>query len=177
MGVKKEVITKAHVYEKFGKVSEAAQQYEFGLATMLLFLEYFGKGWWSKTPKLYELDSLMQKLNKKTLGQLLKSVKDLRPFGHENAGGIDNVLSDAHNVRNIIAHNFFTKDTERIHNYDGRREMLHELEEFHEKLNAANLTTASIVSALYKLKEDLKDTKNFESMIELVKWYNNFPET
>jgi hypothetical protein len=120
------------VYRKFGEVSEAAQLLETDLGTTLLFLGAVDEG--LITPTL-QVDSgraadLMQRINRQTLGQLLKNTKR-----HTDAlEPLEALLSTALEERNRLAHSFYRQHNLRKNSDAGRALMLKDLESMHDTL-------------------------------------------
>ncbi len=138
------------VYRKFGEVSEAAQLLETDLGTTLLFLGAVDEG--LITPTL-QVDSeraadLMQRINRQTLGQLLRNTKR-----HTNAlDPLELLRSTALEERNRLAHSFYRQYNLRKNSDAGRALMLKDLESIHdvliEALKALSLLSGIDVDAL-----------------------------
>lgn len=123
------------VYRKFGEVSEAAQLLETDLGTTLLFLGAVDEG--VITPTL-EVDGkrageLLDRINRKTLGQLIRSTQRMT-----NAlGPIESLLANALDERNRLSHNFYRQHNLRRNSDGGRAIMLNDLEPMHDVILGA----------------------------------------
>ena len=121
--------TREEVYAKFGLTAEAAQLFETELDTILLAREGEERGWHlqadpEKAAEFYE------KLNRKTLGQILASLREYLDLDEEVAASFELALK----ARNRLNHGFFER-----HNFaiwaDSRRDaMIAELETMHSQL-------------------------------------------
>lgn len=152
------VITMRNVYERFGRASETAQPYEYGLATIWLYLEYFGKGWWQKAPSPDALSSLQKTMERKTLGQLLAKVRGLSWF--ENGGANDQFedhLGEALEARHFLMHEFFKTDAGTMETDKWRHQKLLELERYQEALDRGMDIASRLLNALVKLRSDFLD--------------------
>jgi hypothetical protein len=87
------------------------------------------------TPELAEgFRAINEDLNRKTLGQLLRSVKQFAGHGDEILETMDEVLVK----RNYLMHRFFPFHNFALFSVEGRRDMIAELHEIQKKLNAAH---------------------------------------
>lgn len=114
------------VYRKFGETSEAAQLLETELGNILLDI------------KVVELDlfqirdkdlaqRVLQKINRSTLGGLLKSVE--KEFGGSKKT-LD-ILRDALNERNRLFHSFYREHNFRTNSAEGCEMMFQDLDRMH----------------------------------------------
>lgn len=123
------------VYRKFGEAAEAAQLLETDLGTMLLFFGVVDEGLIS--PAL-EVDSkaatdLLERINRQTLGQLLRNSKR-----HTDAlNELEPLLVGALEERNRLAHSFYRQHNLRRNSDAGRAIMLKDLAFIHATLIAA----------------------------------------
>lgn len=124
--------TKCDVYKMFGKVSEAAQNLEIELGTMLMTHRCRDAGLLEK-PDQEKMDKIHKKINKKTLGQLLKHLRPIENFNE----ALDQLLSDANTERNRLTHYFHLQHNFRHNSDEGRVVMLHDLESIQEILEKA----------------------------------------
>jgi hypothetical protein len=133
------------VYRKFGEVSEAAQLVETDFGTMLLFFGVVDEG--LITPTL-EVDGkraaeLLGRINRQTLGQLLKNTK-----AHTKAlDQLEPLLSKALEERNRLSHHFYRQHNFRRNSEEGRSLMLDDLESIHNTLIEA-LKALSLLSGI-----------------------------
>lgn len=117
------------VYQKFGFVSEAAQLLETELGTIL-----FRSG--AVEQNLFEAQDpdaaykLYCNINRKTLGQLLKGVKNTSV----SVVHLEELLSKALKERNRLSHSFYRQHNFRRNSEDGCKVMLDDLENIHEVL-------------------------------------------
>jgi hypothetical protein len=158
-------ITVGDVRQAFGRVAERSQQYECGLATMALYLEYFAKGWWQKSPDHGEVAALKQTLDKTTLGGLLSKLRLLGRFEDDGSTNIDQSLKDALQVRNFLAHEFFLGDPEEMETQDGLHRKLVDLEKCEGIIDKAVGIVSMVVEGLVKLRDDLNDPGRREAIM------------
>jgi hypothetical protein len=124
------------VYRKFGEVSEAAQLIETELGTLLLLPAIVAEG--LITPTL-DVDrkrgtELLGRINRQTLGQLLKNTKR-----HTDAlDQLEPLLSAALEERNRLSHSFYRQHNLRRNTDVGRAVMLDDLELIHGTLMMAH---------------------------------------
>jgi len=117
------------VYQKFGFASEAAQLLETELGTLLLMIGAIEKDL-VENPDKQEASDLYNKINKKTLGQLLGGIqKSTLSVEH-----LEELLSKALKERNRLAHSFYRQHNFRRNSDEGRQIMLDDLEGIHEAL-------------------------------------------
>jgi hypothetical protein len=138
------------VYRKYGEAAEAAQLLETDLGTMLLFFGVVDEGLISPT---LDVDSkgaadVLQRINKQTLGQLLRNSKR-----HTDAlDKLEPLLARALEERNRLAHSFYRQHNLRRNSDAGRAIMLQDLESIHATLleawKAVNLLQGIDLDAL-----------------------------
>jgi hypothetical protein len=123
------------VYRKFGEVAEAAQLLETDLGTALLFLGAVDEGLITPTFKVDAegATDLMRRINRQTLGQLIRNTKQLA----DELAQIEPLLADALEQRNRLAHSFYRQHNLRKCSDSGRAIMLKDLESMHNTLLAA----------------------------------------
>lgn len=115
------------IYQKFGFASEAAQLFETELGNIL-----FHSG--AVKMNLFEnqdpdtAKTLYDSVNRKTLGQLLKSVKN----SDVSVEHLEELLSKALGERNRLAHSFYRQHNFRRNSEEGRKIMLDDLEQIHD---------------------------------------------
>jgi hypothetical protein len=117
------------VYRKYGEVSEAAQLLETELGTILFVSGAMDKNL-IKKPDQDAATALYNSINRKTLGQLLKSVKNTS----ESVEHLEGLLSNALKERNRLAHSFYRQHNFRRNTEEGRQLMLEDLEQMHDVL-------------------------------------------
>jgi hypothetical protein len=117
------------VYQKFGFASEAAQLLETELGTILFMSGAIEKN------LIEEQDpdaatALYNSINRKTLGQLLKGVKNTSM----SVDHLEELLSKSLKERNRLAHSFYRQHNFRRNSEDGCQIMLNDLEKIHDVL-------------------------------------------
>ena len=117
------------VYRKFGEASEAAQLLETHLGTLLLEHKCLDAGLYGK-PDPSRAKAIYDKINKRTLGQLIRS---LGSAGHP-VKGLENILSNALTSRNRLSHSFYLQHNLRRNSAHGCDVMLRDLETIHETI-------------------------------------------
>jgi len=136
------------VYTQFGIAAELAQTLEVdagnvALAYLALFVDTD-----KITPEQTEwFRSLMEDLNRKTLGQLLRSIKKLATYDDDILETVDEALVK----RNYLMHRFFPFHNFALISVEGRREMLAELDEIQKKLGVAHELLNGIDDTLHML--------------------------
>ena len=138
------------LYAEYGVTAEKAQLLEteggnVAIAFVALFLG---------TDKLNEekkefYSTLINDVNRQTLGSLLRQIKQNVEFDEK---GIE-VVDEALKKRNYLAHHYF-----RVHNFaifsdSGRRKMLQELKIMQKQFDLAHIRLSGISSLLIKLSE------------------------
>lgn len=124
------VATREAVYEKFGRTAEAAQLFETDLGSILLALEG-GKHGLHISPNPALASDFFEKLNRKTLGQILKAVKERADVAED----VDAIFQHALAARNDLNHGFFEKHNFRIFDDQQRDLMIAELDRLHKQLD------------------------------------------
>ena len=120
------------VYQKFGFASEAAQLLETELGTILLVSGAIKQNLLEKQDR-EAASELYNNINRKTLGQLLKGVKN----SDISVEHLEELLSRALKERNRLVHSFYRQHNFRRNSEDGRQVMLDDLEKIHEVLLVA----------------------------------------
>lgn len=126
------MVTRDEVYAKFGLTAEASQLFETELGTIILACEGEERGWHLKANP-QEAADFYEKLNRKTLGQVLGSLKEYLDLDAEVA----QLFGDALKARNRLNHGFFERHNFAIFSDEGRSAMIAELETMHVQLAAA----------------------------------------
>jgi hypothetical protein len=117
------------VYRKFGEVAEAAQLLETELGTMLLLFkgmehDLFAGDKGELATEIYE------KINKSTIGDILKKVSTAAGF----SGDLQMLLARALADRNELIHSFYRKHNFRRNSDEGCAKMLEDLMSKHETI-------------------------------------------
>ena len=120
------------VYQKFGFASEAAQLLETELGTILFVSGAIKQNLLEKQDR-EAASELYNNINRKTLGQLLKGVKN----SDISVEHLEELLSRALKERNRLVHSFYRQHNLRRNSEDGRQVMLDDLEKIHEVLLVA----------------------------------------
>jgi hypothetical protein len=121
--------TREEVYAKFGLTAEAAQLFETELGTILLAREGEERGWHLKANP-QEAAEFYEKLNRKTLGQVLTSLREYLDLEDQVAKSFELALK----ARNRLNHGFFERHNFAIYSEGGRDGMIDELETMHQQL-------------------------------------------
>jgi len=95
---------------------------------------------------LEQLDAFEESIEKRTLGRLLR---DLKEHVDLKEGGAD-TLAEALQRRNFLAHRFFKERAEEFFSEAGRDRMVSELEKDQELLREADLKVSLICKALFR---------------------------
>ena len=117
------------VYRKFGETAEAAQLLETELGNMLLMIKGLEENLILEPNPDLAL-SIYKKINKSTLGQLLKQIG-------KSTNSIDEMLSmleRAQKERNRLSHSFYKEHNFRRNTNEGRSIMLEDLNNIHDLL-------------------------------------------
>ena len=117
------------VYRKFGETSEAAQLLETELGNILIKIDVAEANLLNeKNPE--RASELFKKINRQTLGQLLKNVGS----STESVSHLETLLSRALDERNRLSHSFYRHHNFRRNSDEGRQLMLNDLESIHDTL-------------------------------------------
>jgi hypothetical protein len=135
------------VYLKFGVAAEAAQLLETSLGTALVGVQGLQRGWHT-LPKPEEARAALERVEKSTLGTLLKEIQALVTF----EGDMPAFFLAALKTRNRLMHGFYERHNFKIQTDEGRDEMLADLEAMHNELlnawQAADAIASVILSRL-----------------------------
>lgn len=137
------MVTRNEVYAKFGLAAEAAQLLETELGSILLALEG-EKRRWRVSPNPDEAAAFYEKLDKKTLGQILSAVKSHTKLADDLEAEFQRGLL----ARNRLNHGFFQRHNFAIFEDEGRGAMTAELEDLHQELFTAYNVAQRISSAM-----------------------------
>jgi len=113
------------VYRKFGEVSEAAQLLETELGTLLLWRHVIEEDLLGKDGK--RATEIMQRINRQTLGTLIKNAKG----ESQPVEGIAELLERALRERNRLSHSFYRRHNFRRNSGEGRAVMMQDLDAIH----------------------------------------------
>ncbi len=117
------------VYLKFGIASEAAQLLETELGTLLFRSGAIEAGLF-ENPNHDKALELSQYVNRKTLGQLIRSLSKT----DHSLDDLEKILNKALGERNRLAHSFYRGHNNRRNTEEGRIVMLEDLESIHETI-------------------------------------------
>lgn len=121
--------TRDDVYAKFGLTAEVAQLFETELGTLLLAREGEERGWHLKANP-DQAAEFYEKLNRKTLGQILANLRDCLDLDER----VGKSFKIALKARNHLNHGFFERHNFAIFDDAGRSAMIDELEKMHSEL-------------------------------------------
>ncbi|MDJ0709574.1 MAG: hypothetical protein QNJ14_04240 [Woeseiaceae bacterium] len=117
------------VYWKFGFVSEAAQLLETELGTLLFRSGAIEAGLF-ESPDHDKAWELLQLVNRKTLGQLIRSLGST----DYSVDDLEELMTKALRERNRLTHSFYRQHNYRRNSEDGCAVMLEDLESIHETI-------------------------------------------
>ena len=117
------------VYRKFGETSEAAQLLETELGNLLLEVGGIEADLFHNPNPVVAME-LMTKINRKTLGQLIRNAKRAVYSVNE----LETILSEAQSERNRLAHTFYRQHNFRRNSEEGCQIMMDDLEKIHHKI-------------------------------------------
>lgn len=117
------------VYRKFGEVAEAGQLLETELGNILLSVGIVDERLLDE-PDATRASSLFGRINRQTLGQLIKSLNR----STDSLAHLDAVLARALIERNRLSHSFYRQHNFRRNSEGGRDLMMKDLEAIHEKV-------------------------------------------
>lgn len=124
--------SREEVYSRFGVTAEAAQLFETEVGTILFAREGEERGWHLKAnPEKAAV--FYEKMNRKTLGQILTSLGEYLDFEDSVVECFELALK----ARNRLNHGFFERHNFAIFADGGREAMIVELEVMHTQLVAA----------------------------------------
>ncbi|MDQ1591614.1 MAG: hypothetical protein QOG71_2241 [Pyrinomonadaceae bacterium] len=101
------------VFACFGSAAQHAQLFEESLAKFLLVYNKIA----NSTLSLQDLDMLEAKLQKKTMGSLLRELSNYVTIQEES---VARNLAEALNLRNFLMHNFFIARDQGLKSEEGR---------------------------------------------------------
>lgn len=141
------------LYAKFGITAEAAQLFETALGTFLLGAEGLKRGW-HEAPDRTKATETVSRIEKSTLGRLLKSTQGVIEFDDALIAAFQKALA----TRNRLMHGFYLRHDFSIQTDEGRDEMINDLEEMHTSLfNAwqlADTMSGVLLNYLMELRTD-----------------------
>jgi hypothetical protein len=117
------------VYRKFGEASEASQLLETELGN-ILFLVSAADGGLFERPDRQLASDLIDKINRHTLGQLLRSLNAKT----QSLDTLEPPLWHALEERNLLSHTFYRQHNFRRNSDEGRALMMEDLESIHNTL-------------------------------------------
>jgi hypothetical protein len=122
----KNIPTVDDVYRTFGETYEAAQILETEFGNLLFESKVIEKKL-LENPNKEQASILLDNINRKTLGQLLKNLKNSTASISE----LETLLSRALTERNRLAHSYYREHNLRINSEKGRSLMIKDLESIH----------------------------------------------
>ncbi|MFC1535027.1 hypothetical protein ACFL7M_16875 [Thermodesulfobacteriota bacterium] len=117
------------VYKKFGETAEAAQLLETEISNILLSIKAVEYDFFQNQNKSMA-HGILEKINKSTLGTLLKKVEEIIG-GEEN---LIKIFQNALNERNRLSHSFYREHNFRRNSNKGCDIMLEDLEKMHKTI-------------------------------------------
>ena len=124
--------TRDDIYRKYGESAEAAHLLETELGT-IVFLRMALEANLLAKPDPVVARSMMKRINKMTLGQLINLIDKSR---YENVPPLKS-LREALEARNSLQHKFYRLHNNRIQSEEGRLIMMKNLEEIHTTIFSA----------------------------------------
>lgn len=137
------------LYAKFGITAEAAQLFETELGTLLLCAEASAQAL-HLVADTERATAILARVNRSTLGQLLKTVKTYVQFDDDLEGQFSSALA----ARNRLMHGFFERHNLKTQTDEGRDVMFDDLEALHEELFQAWQRASAMTSALSEAMSD-----------------------
>ena len=93
---------------------------------------------------LADLDSYEDEVARKTLGRLLRDVRQHVTFGDD----AEELIATAHQNRNFLAHRFYKERATEWFSFDGRNRLIAELNRMQQSFRTADAVTSTICRAL-----------------------------
>lgn len=124
--------TRNDVHQKFGETAETAQLLETELGNLLLLHECIDAGL-LQTPDAERATGIYDRINRKTLGQLIRSLES----AGNSVANLEDVLADALTARNRLTHSFYLQHNFRLNSDDGRDAMVRDLDSLQHQLMEA----------------------------------------
>ena len=133
------------LYAQFGIAAEKAQTLELEVGNFVLtYLGLFFKPGQITEEQREFLSSLVDNMNRNTLGRLLKSIKGLATFDQSFLSTVESALER----RNYLTHHFFRSHNFAIYSEEGRRGMIEELRKIQEGFSLAHAMLSAASGAL-----------------------------
>lgn len=146
------------LYELFGRTSENAQTLELEAGNVILsYLTLFVDPKNITNEEKKEYKKLVDEVDSKTLGNLLKTIKSIVNFDQKS----EDIINKALNRRNYLIHHFFKTHNFAIFSEKGKDEMIIELEGISKELSLAKLHLDAISKLMAKVagREDISTEK------------------
>lgn len=133
------------LYAEFGIAAEKAQVLEVAAGNVgLMFVSLFLNGDQISDEQREQFRFLVDDVNRKTLGALLRIVKSLGTFDESILDAVDEALEQ----RNYLTHHFFRHQNFAILSEAGRKIMIKEVREIQRKLDLAHAMLHGVSSTL-----------------------------
>lgn len=135
------------VYAHFGLAVYLAQVLEHGLANALMCAELLPSRAGTPVSRKQweaEFDSFMERQFKGTLARLIRSLTRATPV----PANLENLLTEALEKRNFLAHHFFRERAEAFISREGREKMLEELEKAQKLFEVADERLSEVVKPM-----------------------------
>ena len=146
------------LYAEYGITAEKAQVLEVEAGNVALaFLALFVNTDRISPEEREMYRGIVDDVNRKTLGALLKSIRTLARFDD----ALLKIVDEALERRNYLAHRFFPTHNFAIFSDAGRQEMIAELRDIQMKLDRAHAALSAISSALLKFRGGVPSPDEF----------------
>ena len=142
MSIESENVKQKEVYAYAGLALHWAQCFEKSVENIILISSKCG----DISISLKQLESLEEDIERKTLGALLRIVKNYVSFSNEE----EKIICDALEKRNYLAHCFFKDQAETWYLNDGAKMLSHELQEIVNLLRMADTIASTLMYDLGK---------------------------
>ena len=159
------------VYAHFGLAMYLAQCLEHGLANALIYLDLIprkAKSVRTKQEWIEAFDSFMGRNFEKTLGALIRSLRDLTVIPPE----LGDKLTQSLKLRNWLAHHFFRERAAEFASFSGRDSMIRELKAAQELFETTDDLLDSTIE-LVRTKYGFTDEKVAQIYTEFVSQINH----
>lgn len=150
------------LYTHFGIASEKAQVLELEAGNVVIsFITLFVDTKSITNEEKKEYKRLIDDVDSKTLGNLLRKIKSIVHFDSTS----ENIINEALNKRNYLIHRFFKTHNFAIYSENGQNKMINELKEISKHFDTAHnhLQTISRLMAQVAGRDDIsiENTKEF----------------
>lgn len=152
------------LYAEFGIASEKAQVLEVEAGNVALYYFRLSVKPDEINPEVTAFfKNIMNDVNKKTLGQLIKKIKTIINIDEIT----ENLLNKALDKRNYLSHHFFRTHNYAIFSEQGRKNMMSELKEIQNVIDQAHSTLYAISSHLENIGPSFKKSEKTAESLKL----------